>query len=142
MELSEGATILGIPDKARYPRLPGEIYDIKNGESVHIGAWEGNAVPMHQALIFSEYAEDITISGLAAKFGFERSYLYRIFKQRYGVGPKDYLTRVRLEKAKWLLGRGYSVAECAYMVGYSDSFIFSKAYKKCYGVAPSLDDHT
>lgn len=96
---------------------------------------------VHRYIKFN-YAEDITISGLAAKFGFERSYLYRIFKQRYGVGPKDYLTRVRLEKAKWLLGRGYSVAECAYMVGYSDSFIFSKAYKKCYGVAPSLDDHT
>ena len=63
LELSEGATLVGIPDKSRYPRLPGEIFDIKNGESVHIGTWEGNAVPMHQALIFSEYAEDITIVG-------------------------------------------------------------------------------
>ena len=63
IELAEGATILGIADKTGYPKLPGEIYDIKNGESVHIGTWEGNAVPMHQALIFSEYAEDITIVG-------------------------------------------------------------------------------
>ena len=63
LELAEGATILGIADKSRYPKLPGEIYDINTGESVHIGTWEGNAVPMHQALIFSEYAEDITIIG-------------------------------------------------------------------------------
>ena len=85
------------------------------------------------------YQENITIAGLAAMFSFERSYLYRLFKQRYGVGPKEYLTRVRLEKAKWLLSRGYSVEECAYMVGYSDAFSFSKAYKKFYGISPSYD---
>ena len=86
------------------------------------------------------YMENITIAGLAADFGFERSYLYRIFKQKYGIGPKEYLTRVRLDKARGLLVRGYSVAESAYMVGYSDAFSLSKAYKKHYGVAPSLDD--
>ena len=64
---------------------------------------------------------------------------YRLFKGKYGIGPKEYLTRVRLNKAKWLLSKEYSVAECASMVGYSDTFTFSKAYKKFYGVSPSLD---
>ena len=86
------------------------------------------------------YMENITISGLAAQFGFERSYLYRIFKQRYGIGPKDYLTKIRMEKAKWLLSKGHSVSECAYMVGYADAFAFSKAYKKHFGVAPTYDE--
>ena len=85
------------------------------------------------------YMEHITVENLAAMFGFERSYLYRIFKQRYGIGPKDYLTRIRLENAKEMLARGYSVAECAYMVGYPDAFSFSKAYKNRYGIAPSHD---
>lgn len=83
--------------------------------------------------------DNVSIAGLADEFGFERSYLYRIFKQRYGISPKEYLTRIRLEKAKWLLARGHSVAECAYMVGYSDAFSLSKAYKKYYGIAPSHD---
>lgn len=87
------------------------------------------------------YMLNITVAGLAADFSLERSYLYRIFKQRYGVGPKEYLTRVRLDKAKELLSTGYPVAECAYMVGYPDPFSFSKAYKKRYGVAPSHDKH-
>lgn len=86
------------------------------------------------------YMDNVTISDLANIFGFERSYLYRIFKKRYGIGPKEYLTRIRLDKAKWLLSRGHSVAECAYMVGYSDAFSLSKAYKKRFGVAPSFDD--
>lgn len=85
------------------------------------------------------YMDDITIGELASTFGFERSYLYRIFKSRYGLSPKEYLTQVRLEKARWLLERGYSISECADLIGYSDAFALSKAYKKHYGVSPSND---
>ena len=86
------------------------------------------------------YMVNISISELAATFGFERSYFFRMFKHRYGIGPKEYLIKVRLEQAKLLLSRGYSVAECAYMVGYTDAFSFSKAYKKLYGISPSYDN--
>lgn len=93
---------------------------------------------VHRYIKYS-YMDHINIKELGAEFGFERSYLYRIFKQRYGIGPKEYLTRIRLENAKNLLAQGYSVAECAYMVGYSDAFSLSKAYKKYYGFSPSYD---
>lgn len=63
LELAEGAVLLGETDTARYPIIPGYVTDIKTGEEIHLGAWEGNAIPMHQALIFAEYAEDITIIG-------------------------------------------------------------------------------
>lgn len=63
LELSEKAVLLGNTDKARYPLIPGELTDIETGESVHFGTWEGNAVPMHQSLLFAEYAEDIKIVG-------------------------------------------------------------------------------
>ncbi len=63
LELSEGATILGSTDKTRYPVIPGHTLDSFSGNEIEFGAWEGNSVPMHQALIFAEYAEDITILG-------------------------------------------------------------------------------
>lgn len=63
LDLNEGAVILGSPDKSKYPVIPGEISDLNGGESVHLGTWEGNAVKMHQALVFAEHAEDITIVG-------------------------------------------------------------------------------
>ncbi|MBR2972387.1 MAG: AraC family transcriptional regulator [Clostridia bacterium] len=85
------------------------------------------------------YMNNISVSSLASLFGFDRSYLYRIFKQRYGLSPKEYLTQVRLDKGKWLLSMGHSVAESAYIVGYPDAFSFSKAYKKRYGTPPSRD---
>ena len=63
IELSKGATILGHTDTKRYPVIPGNLSDMVSGDVVEFGTWEGNSVPMHQSLIFAEYAEDITIIG-------------------------------------------------------------------------------
>ena len=63
LELSENAVILGSAEKEKYPVIPGVLTDMVNGEAVHFSTWEGIARPMHQALIFAEYAEDITIVG-------------------------------------------------------------------------------
>ena len=63
IELSEKAVLLGHTDPGRYPLIPGELTDIVTGESVQFGTWEGNAVPMHQSLLFAEYAEDIRLVG-------------------------------------------------------------------------------
>ena len=63
LDIPEGAEILGSPDRSRYPVIPGTTLDMISGEEHHFGTWEGNAVSMHQALIFAEHAEDITIVG-------------------------------------------------------------------------------
>lgn len=63
LELSKDAIILGHTDTKRYPVIPGHLFDMVTGDVVEFGTWEGNSVPMHQSLIFAEYAEDITIIG-------------------------------------------------------------------------------
>lgn len=83
------------------------------------------------------YMENLRVSSLAHSFGFERSYLYRIFKKRYGVGIKEYIIGVRMEFAKKFLSEGYTVGECAHMVGYEDEFNFSKSFKRSFGLSPS-----
>ena len=85
------------------------------------------------------YMKEINVAQIASLFGYERTYLYRIFKHRYGVGIKEYLTRVRMENARLFLAEGNSVHVTATMCGYSDAFAFSKAYKNYYGAAPSND---
>lgn len=83
------------------------------------------------------YMDNIRVSSLAREFGFERSYLYRIFKQRYGISVKEYITEIRMENARNFLNGGYTVVETAHMVGYEDEFNFSKSYKKHFGNSPS-----
>ena len=63
LSLGEGAVLLGTTDRSRYSVIPGEVKDLFTGESAVYGAWEGNAVPMYQALIFAEHAREITIAG-------------------------------------------------------------------------------
>ncbi len=84
-----------------------------------------------------EYMNTVSAEGIARSFGFERSYLYRIFKRKYGYGIKEYITKTRMERTETLLQAGHNVGETAYMVGYRDEFNFSKAFKKYYGTPPS-----
>lgn len=91
---------------------------------------------LHRYLKFN-YMKELRVSELAREYGFDRSHLYRIFKARYGVGIKEYLTRERMKNAARLLAGGFSVSESAAMVGYSDTFNFSKAFKEHFGVPPS-----
>lgn len=83
------------------------------------------------------YMNNLSVELLAETFAFERSYLFRIFKARFGIGVKEYLTSVRMERAIGFLREGHSVSECASLVGYSDEFNFSKAFKKRFGTSPS-----
>ncbi len=83
------------------------------------------------------YMMDITAEKIAESFGYERTYLYRIFKRRYGTGIKAYIIKTRMENAKEFLLEGHSVGESALLSGYTDEFNFSRAYKKYFGIAPS-----
>lgn len=83
------------------------------------------------------YMQPLQVGDLAAMFGYERSYLYRLFKNQLGIGVKEYITAVRMEKARQFLLLGHSVCDTARMVGFADEFNFSKSYKKHFGLSPS-----
>lgn len=83
------------------------------------------------------YMNSISVGSLAKEFGYERSSLYRGFVSRYGIGVKEYLTELRMTRAKDFLSAGRTVSEAAYLVGYHDEFGFSRAFKKHFGEAPS-----
>lgn len=95
-----------------------------------------SAASMIKQYVGYNYMNDISVGQIASAFGFERSYLYRVFKAKYGVGIKEYIVNTRMEMAKDLLADGYAVGVTARAVGYKDEFNFSKAFKKRYGVSP------
>ncbi|MGG3279323.1 response regulator [Paenibacillus solani] len=66
-------------------------------------------------------------------------YLRRIFKQELGIGVSDYITDVRMQRAKELLlaGHNLKLSEISEMVGYGDPSHFSKSFKKYTGLPPS-----
>ena len=70
--------------------------------------------------------------------GFNATYFSTLFKKETGQNFTDYLTELRIGKARELLsGDKVSVQDVAEMVGYSDLKYFSRLFKKSTGVSPS-----
>jgi AraC-like DNA-binding protein len=66
------------------------------------------------------------------------SYLRKLFSDKLGRSPFQYITDVRMQKAETLLYEKRPIVEIARLVGYSDVYQFSRAYKRYYGYAPSI----
>ena len=98
---------------------------------------ENSSIPekIRQYIDFN-YMDNISVLTISNYFGYERSYLYRIFKNHLGVGIKEYIIKTRMEHAQILLKKGYSVGNTSLAVGYNDQTNFSKAYKKHFGESP------
>ena len=81
----------------------------------------------------------LNVSVIADKFQLTPAYLTRLFKEQTGEGLFEYLTKVRMDKAKELLrSNEVSIKDLASKVGYFSSQAFIRAFKKCEGVTPGL----
>jgi AraC family transcriptional regulator of arabinose operon len=83
-------------------------------------------------------AEPIGITELAALVNLSPSRFRHLFRMQLGVGPAQYLQRLRLRRARLLLERTFlSVKEVMALVGYNDPSHFSRDFRRAHGVAPS-----
>lgn len=105
--------------------------------------WKGSgkhrqAVDFMLQYIHDNFAEDMTLGDLADKVNISRNYLSDIFKNFVGDTFNNYLTRVRMEKAKeLLLEKNMLVYEVASQVGYKNVPYFSTLFKKYIGNNPT-----
>ncbi len=87
--------------------------------------------------IHSKPSEDWNLEELAEVAGISRAAFAHKFKKITGDTPAHYLAKVRIQRAMDLLRTSSDGLESiAEQVGYSDSFIFSKAFKRIIGVSP------
>jgi len=88
-------------------------------------------------IIKTRYHQPLKVSELAKEVGFTENYLSVLFKKETGVTIMDYLTRIRMDKARELLkDQQIKVYEISELVGYGDPNYFSKQFKKMEGVYP------
>ncbi len=75
---------------------------------------------------------------LAALCGKSTVYFRKTFTAVYGVPPMQYLSDLRIRKAKQLLSSDYSsIAQIAQSVGYGSIYHFSKMFKNTVGISPT-----
>jgi AraC-like DNA-binding protein len=82
--------------------------------------------------------ERIKITQLAERAGLSASYFWALFKQKTGSTPVNFLIRLRMHQACHLLkATDLNVKTVAAVLGYKDSFYFSRQFKSVHGVAPA-----
>lgn len=87
--------------------------------------------------IRDNYSNGVNVSDISEYVGLNRSYLFTLFQDHLGISPQKYLSNFRLERACELLkATNYSIEDISYSCGYRDPLVFSKAFKKLYGVSP------
>jgi AraC-like DNA-binding protein len=96
-----------------------------------------SVIEFTQDYMINHYQEPLTLEGLAQMAGLSVSHYSRLFKKYTGYSPIDYLTHVRMDRAKELLVLSdYKLKPIAGSVGYADEFYFSRIFKKIVGVSP------
>jgi AraC-like DNA-binding protein len=78
-----------------------------------------------------------TVASLAAEARVSRSLFAQRFTQIVGLTPMDYLARVRMRQATYLMrDHGLSAGQAATRVGYQSPAAFARAYKRVTGHTP------
>lgn len=81
--------------------------------------------------------KDLSLESLAASFGLNKEYLSRGWKAKFDVLFSDYLSSLKMAKARELLRTSsLSIAKIGASVGYEDPANFYRAFKKFYGIKP------
>ncbi|MGI8316686.1 helix-turn-helix domain-containing protein [Halobacillus mangrovi] len=85
----------------------------------------------------NHYSEDISPDDMAEACGMSRYHFTRQFKQATDRTPIQYLTDLRINKAKELLqNTKYSTEEIAALIGYKNANYFNKVFKKVTETTP------
>jgi AraC-like DNA-binding protein len=84
-----------------------------------------------------DFAEPITVAELARVAGMSPFHFLRMFRQAFAMTPRQYLTRVRIERAKSLLAADLPVTGVCLEVGFSSLGSFSALFAERVGCPPT-----
>lgn len=88
--------------------------------------------------IGEHYVEEITVKDVADHLAVNRSHLSRVFHNHFGMSMKEWLLRVRINHAAYLLSMtNDSVENISYQVGFRSLVVFSRIFKKMTGETPT-----
>lgn len=87
----------------------------------------------------AQYAEPVTIEGMAEALGYNRAYLSRLFKTQTGLSPATFLNKFRVDQGRRLLRERpeLTVEQVASSAGFHDPLYFSKQFKRWYEQSPT-----
>ncbi len=119
-----------------YKSILREVIDLrnKNSQKRYAGLIEQAKEYMHLKFAMS----DLTLDKVASTVNVSPNYFSSLFNQETGMTFIEYLTDIRMDKAKdYLRCSGRKITEIGFLVGYQDSHYFSYIFKKTQNCTPS-----
>jgi AraC-like DNA-binding protein len=89
-----------------------------------------------RAFLHDALSDKVTLDDLAAHAGLDKFHLVRAFRAEVGLPPYEYLTHLRVWKARELLERGALVADAAQSVGFYDESQLHRHFRRIVGITP------
>lgn len=88
--------------------------------------------------IQEHHTEDLSLGMVSRAVNTSTFYFCKMFKKATGINFTDYLSRIRIEKAKnLLLNPNLRISEVAYQVGFQSLTHFNRIFKKLAGQSPT-----
>jgi len=112
-------------------RFTESVYENRNIKNVDI-------IRKTRGFIRANYKKKIKLIDISKAIYLSPYYLSHIFKKETRSTLLEYLTKVRIEEAKYLLeNTQWNTTRISFEVGYSDQSYFCKVFKKLEGISPS-----
>lgn len=124
-----------------FPHLQDWIFSMMNKLKSEWSASEQSAksyvVKQVQELIAQDKGQELSVKTIADQVYLHPVYLSKIYKAETGEGLGDYIIRMRMERALYLLKySNKKIYEITTELGYQNPQYFSKMFKKHYGMTP------
>lgn len=88
--------------------------------------------------IEANYAEDVTLTGMAKALGYDYRYLSRLFGKNFAAGFKTLVNQYRVDRAATLIrSTSRSLSDIAFACGFQSIRSFNRAFRDITGAAPS-----
>lgn len=88
--------------------------------------------------VLSHYQSDIAIQDIANHLHISKVHLHRVFKQEAGITLGDYILKLRIDNAAYLLkNTNIPIRDMDLKIGLNSRQSFYKNFKKLYGYSPS-----
>lgn len=88
--------------------------------------------------IQSQIDQSLSIEAICSRFHISRSKIQSLFNIKLGIGPKQYISSLKLDRAKEMIDEHkYTISEISERLGFTSIHYFSRKFKNHFGLTPT-----
>ncbi|WP_372662442.1 response regulator [Cohnella sp.] len=131
----------GMLEAPDWPSLQKQCQDLAKGVQFYLNVTKTTlkekVVQEIKAYLESHYHENIQLDQLAERFDLSPSYISHLYSKSTGQTILEYVTLLRIQKAKQLLRESsFKISKISDNVGYDNQRYFCSVFKKHVGISP------